>query len=590
MSNVKTDLFQADSNTVNAIKIRKDRVHRSHLRQSPSTTGSADRFRQFQNRFLGGKIPFQSELCGFAISLVCFDAIATKDDLVAAISSRSSPYAFNDNVCVDWSYSSGRINRRYLSLFTVNAMAAANNSTLPIKELLEQIDAALATCCPPTSSRLDALLNDARAWLTQVLPGPLWAHCLGTNLLTGLPKTTLARKSSGTAIQDGDKNQEQETAVALGIALDGYLAAHKKDVGSAVAYKIKSVCQINKKLSNSADKQRMLKGCLALASEAHATGPITSLLLAWVIDLIESGSPKLETVSPATIQKYVGNALVSLYQYFRGIEIESLTSENYSDIYQVIIDSAISSQKQTTSSALSSWHFFLETWLEAAPLTKRLYDGIELSIPRANVIWPHEIQSMFQWLDCATADERLIQQMKVALTIATNCRIRISELLKLRLRNIQCLQDGVQIDVSPLRRDGELKSTSSRRTMQIEDIDSASVISGWIDRRKSEGAYSVDLLFGDPHRPNSGYRLGQLYVSINQLLKSTTGDRTASFHTLSHTWISTEFERALVSKAVADINPLDPLSAAAGHTSAQTSLIHYFHFFERPLRYYLGNV
>lgn len=98
-----------------------------------------------------------------------------------------------------------------------------------------------------------------------------------------------------------------------------------------------------------------------------------------------------------------------------------------------------------------------------------------------------------------------------------------------------------------------------------------------------------DLLFGDPHQPSRGYKLGQLYVTLNMLLKQATGDANTSFHIYSHTHISNGIENALMTNNDIEISQLDLLAADVGHTTAQTSLQHYFHKFELPLRHFLDH-
>ena len=136
MTDTNSKPIPPKSNRNNAITLRKDRVHRSHLRQTSITTGSADRFRNFQKGFLSGKISVQTELCRFALCLICFDGICIKEDLLAAIKNRSEVFKLRNHVCIDWELSNGRIDRRYLSHFTIKSLSESSEQTLPDKELL----------------------------------------------------------------------------------------------------------------------------------------------------------------------------------------------------------------------------------------------------------------------------------------------------------------------------------------------------------------------------------------------------------------------------------------------------------------------
>ncbi|MDD2943868.1 MAG: hypothetical protein PHC51_12990, partial [bacterium] len=276
-----------------------------------------------------------------------------------------------------------------------------------------------------------------------------------------------------------------------------------------------------------------------------------------------------------------------LHECFKNENIEEIDSEQFVEIYSSIIKSATSGVQKTLASALNSWHRFIQYWLDATPIKKSLYLNIEQSVPRANVIWPHEKELIASWIAAATCDERLKNQLQVSHAIATSLRIRISELLHLRLRNVRITGADMEIEISPMRRDGKLKTPSAQRAVLINSSDTIKIITTWVARRKCEGALLDDLLFGNPHKPAKGYKFGQLCVTLNQLLKCATGDPNISFHSYSHDWISNQIEKALLSNTTNDINPLDILAAEVGHSSSQTSLIHYFHFIEKPLRYFL---
>lgn len=572
------------------VSVKMDRTGRAHFRPTISTAAGAARFRNFQIKLLNGTLVFNDMSTRFAANLIAFDGIATHPDLMAVLALHDQLYTWNEHTCLEWAGKNKRVNRRFISIFTKQDWTSSRSAELHSpEEILNNLEIALEKAYPTKStSKLEQLLHDAQTWMFEVLPGPIFAHCLSLIPLAALPREVLAREESHKALLSVAKMPtESEASLGFAAALGGYFSHDRTDHGGWLLNKLVIACRHKKQVADHIDKHRILKECLALSPEADLAGRTASLILAWAIDLVESGTASESNLSPGTIDLYVKYAAPALHECFKNEDIEEVDAEKFSDIYTFIIKSASPGVQKTFASALSSWHQFIQYWLDATPIKKSLYSGIEESAPRANVLWPHEKQLIETWISAATGDERLINQLQVSHAIATACRIRISELLKLRMRNIRAHGMDIEIEISPMRRDGKLKTLSAQRVTLIHSGTATTIISKWVDRRKSEGALLEDLFFGDPHKPDRGYKLGQLCVTLNQLLKSATGDPKASFHIYSHDWISNKIAEALLSNPENDINPLDNLAAEAGHFSSQTSLIHYFHFIEGPLRHFL---
>lgn len=589
MKNKKTFSPSLTARKLSPSRARKDAVGRVHFRTMASAATGQSRFHTFQKKLLNRTLQFNNSATQFAACLIAFDGIATKIDLLAALNSTEQPYLWHENTCLDWPGVNGRVNRRFLSTFTNRVLALTNTSAIRAEQILAELEDKLDKIYPSTNtSRLDMLLHDAQAWLMLALPGPLFAHCTSVTPLAAVPRSALAREETGKALFTIATTTEKRTSnIGFAQALDGYFSPIGKDRGSMLIHELVITCREKKSVADYLDKSRMLKGALALAIKAAEGGKITSLVIAFVIDLIESGGRRTENLSPKAIHNYVLCSAVPLFNTFRMIDVEQLAPHEFTAIYASIIDTTKPGNKGSTASALSAWHDFLQIWLDAPAITKSLYVGLEQPAPKSNMIWPHEIELIKIWMASGTCDERLLDQLKVALAISTSVRVRASELLKLRIRNILICQGGVEVEVSPMRRDGKLKTDASKRVMLVADRKVAMIISDWTVRRKQEGALMEDFIFGNPHSPSVGYKLGQLYVLINQLLKSVTGDPLVGSHTLSHTLISERFEKALLLNQDSDINPLDVIASNAGHASSQTSCTTYFHLFEHPLRYFI---
>lgn len=571
-------------------RMRKDFVGRAHFRTLLSAPESVACFRKFQSTLLSGKLLPSDAAGNLAAHMIAWDGIATKPDLLAALQNAQSMYLWNGHATIDWTDEVGRTNRRILSALTQKSWASPTVQPLSSESIIAGLESALCTLYPTArSTRVDQLLMDCQAYLMWALPGPLLAHCLGTNPLTALPRSVLSRIESGQAIYTGSKATiSQHSEVGFSMALDGYFSASRSDRGSGLISALVDACKTKKSDVHHIDKNEMLRRCLSLTPLAEQAGKTACLVLAWAIDLIESGTSKEDNIAPGTIRLYVRYGARAIYENFKDREIDEIDSDTFAQIYRSIIKQTQKAE-QSTASALKSYHAFLQQWLDVAPLKVSLYKGIKPSIPQANILWPHECDLIRTWIDSATCDERLASQIRISHLIASSIRIRISELMKLRIRNIRWHQSTLEIEICPMRRDGSLKTKASKRVSTVANSEVAALILDWVTRRKSEGALMEDLLFGDPHQPARGYKLGQLYVTLNLLLKQATGDEAASFHIYSHTHISKVIESALMTNNDIEVSRLDLLAADVGHTSVQTSLQHYFHKFELPLRHFLDH-
>jgi hypothetical protein len=570
-----------------AITCRFDAIGRVHFRSGNLTSRAASRFAKIQTAFLKGRLLAPSPAIHAALSLVLFDGIATESDLSRAITGLDQLYRWDGHVCLDWLDSIGRQNRRHLGPITQAILSLPRADAIDARPTLQALDIFVQDIVrsPKRSYSLELLLLDAQAWLYERLAPPLFAHCIGKAPIAALGRSTLARHESGLAISPiVDEEAEEPSTRAFAYAIGNYFASRRDDQGGWFITELVTTCRRKRTHSNTEDKRRMLRECEALASRDIEIAPTGGLILAWVIDLLQSGTRtkmKLKAITPA---KYVGIAAGRLWEAFRGKDIEEIAAADYLKTYLGMMEGLSSSQKRTLASALSSWHFFLTCWFDVPPLHRSLHKWVPSSAPKANLIWTHEMERIRTWLAVPMADVRHQSQLRVAFEIASRIRIRASELLNLRLQNFHWNQGAVTIEIATKAVDGGVKTLAAFRRDDTQSAECVALIEAWCQRRVREGAYPSDYLFGNPHRPDTKYATGLLYADLNRLLKSASGDPTIALHALSHTRISMDWSEAAFEEPVADINPFERESVDAGHASAATGFACYFHLFEEWLR------
>jgi len=568
-----------------APKLGKDNVGRTHYRSVPLESYAAARFAHIQERMLHGELHLPNAGACIAMNLVLYDGVATSEDLERALGNVDGIYSWRGWICLDWLDDSARGNRRYVSVFTQTALALPRVGMLDMGGVKDDLCRVLQESIHPRYT-FELLLADARAWLRENISDPLYGHCIGTGLITSLPRAVLAREESGLALSNAENRLREESADdKFALALGAYLDPSGPDHGSWLIAELIEVCRRDKSLSNTEDRQRMLKACAALAPRTHQAGPTAALIVAWVIDLLESGTRSKSVIKAVTAASYVAAAAQKLLTAFRKKVLEDLSSSEFSGMYRGMLEGLSSSRARTLASALASWHYFISCWLDISHLRVSLHKQVPLAIPKANVVWPDEVGLIRLWLAEANYTEsRFHDQVVIAFEILVSIRIRATELLNLRMCNLNFKGSTATIEIATRESDGGVKTTAGKRVQDLKSEPTIRLLRQWLARRTQEGALPDDYLFGDPYRPEQRYCVGQLYLKINRLLKSVSGDPTMATHVFSHTHISFSWLVATKRGFKADINPFEAGAAAAGHESPSTGFASYFHFAEEWLR------
>ncbi|WP_341744117.1 tyrosine-type recombinase/integrase [Azonexus hydrophilus] len=548
----------------------------------PQALNAARRFERFQGGVLRGDIAFPSASVRLAASLIAFDGVATSGALIAALGACRYAYQWSNAYCIEWLEHCGRVDRRHLSLWTCFALAQPNALSLAAEQVVEMLDEHLAAVAEHqnTAKHIDMLLEDAQAWLSINLAGPWFSHAIGVVRLAALPRSVLARENSKMALRTVSASPAETKNLAdtaIGMSLDSYLSGDAQDGGYWL------VDEIMASLPANASRPTMVKNLLGI-SVKHGKGAISSLILAWATDLAESGTQGDAEISPRTVSKYVRSIAHDLLDEFRGKSLESLEAEYFDGAYRRIIDSKSPGTQRNCASALASWHFFLECWLDIDPRTQSLHRDLPESIPKANVIWPHEMKTISDWFAQACHESRLNCQAEVAFAIASTIRVRTNEIVKLRIKNVRLIGEAVEIEICTANTDGGMKSKNGRRTQCIECPVTSVLVRSWKQRRQEELALPDDYLFGDPQHPGRLHCPGQMQSLLNRVLKDATGDRSVSIHSLSHSWATNRFMDVSLNPSGIDVNAFDSLSVEAGHGDATMTFKNYVHRFEDAMR------
>jgi len=578
----------AQKETTSGIRIRKDRLGRFHYLANQNASHGAARIREIQIAVLKGALDQEPQLVRLIGSLMLFDGILLPKDLDAAVLALPGIYRWRSHVVLEWQRDDGRQDRRFLSSLTLSLLSEMSDS-FPRMKLAAAVHQLVECCYPEEGKELSHLLSDLQAYLQEVLPGPLFSHVAGTVPITALPRSDLAREATELALVSHRTNAISAGMEALGNALDHVFQGKRTGSSAWLVDQAINVCLQHSRKNDAQDKATMLRACHELSTKASQADQRSALILAWIVDLIESGSILERNPKPQTIYKYVSRLAPQLRILLEDINLDKLDAKELHEVYESILAATTPGNRTNTLSAIKSWHSFLVEALGAPPLFKKLDEQDSLPIPSAHVIWPHELDRIQAWVAQSTLDERLRSQLSLCFYLAANLRLRAKELFYLRLWNVIDYGTTIEVQIAPRRINGTPKTKSGRRAQVLTCQKTIEILRAWLARRRMELALPTDLLMGSPQEPRTVYRLGQMYVLINRLLKDATGDGQVSLHTLSHTWATTHLTNALLEPTPTDINQLEVIAKDAGHLSASTTFFHYFHNAEEPLQKYLAD-
>jgi integrase len=525
--------------------------------------------------------------CRIVASLTLFDGVLQLEDIHRACAALAGAYRLDGHCVVDWLDADGRQNRRYLSRMTAS-LEPWQLSSPSADELGQAIDRWASLVCHGRQDPKDQLYSELESYWFEVLPGMLLAHIKKDAPITELPRSCHARRVSKMRLKaESERWMSGQVAYALGVVVDHAFHSPKMRSGQGLVDRVIEICAQYSRRNDASDKQQMLDACLRETERVGQTDVLSALLLAWVIDLIESGGLKERNPKPQTIYKYVRNTLPGLHEHLAGRDVFNLQTEDFDDAYAEILAATGPGNRTHCITGLKTWHSFLVEWCEVPELAKPLDLNEGPVIPKANILHEHELNLLYEWIDASGLDDRLQAQLVLCIHLAANIRLRAKELFTLRRRNIRRFDGVVEVEVAPRIVDGPPKTESGRRVQSLNDPEAVRQLLAWDDRRESEGALLSDYLFGDPHQPEKVYQFGKMYMLINQRLKWVSGDSGISLHTLSHTWVSNSIRNALLNRTDSDVPCLEVIATSAGHRSAVTSITQYFHFPGEMLRHYI---
>ena len=577
------------------LMVTTDAIDVQHVRLEAGVPARIRRFALFIREALKAD---HSQIGTAAARLVAFDGVRpTYLENIQADWTRL--YCWRDFAHLEWQEEEPpRLERRALSRSTLLALQQRGQSDLATAsltiELKQFLAASPAYAGVKSKDRMAECERDALCWWYQCLPMALFFHVSGLQPLSAVSRLCLAREQtqaipilSGEALVDAAMTSHETCAEMLDVAA----LSEGLDQDAVVLHQATDRMTSADAEPDAAALRRWVVELMELRFSALRAGPITSLLIAWVVDLCESGTIRSENPSKETPQQYFNKAAEPLLAKLREFPeaIDEWSIEQLDSTYRELIALDLAKNPgggsaRKLASALSNFHAFLVEWFDAPPLKTRLHNAVPLIPVRANVVWDHVFNLAYSWIKVCTEDRRLQTALKIIFSIAKESPARAAELLFLRVRNVVQHEGHLEIEVAPSLKYGRLKTRAAQRRLRVSDPFSVALILAWVKERKASGAGDGSLLFADTVDAGQVYRRHTLSSIVTALLRAASGDPKAVGHDLRHSAVSDLNELVLASSSIDDINRAADNATLAGHVTSATSLVHYTHLYELALR------
>lgn len=532
---------------------------------------NAERFTAFRRDVALHRVTQMSAVARALSAVVAFDAPSFAE-LPAVYAALSRPYRVKEHVAIEWENAHGAVDRRLLSHLTVLALEACKGHRWPS---FEQASAEVLRAANLQS--LDELLNAAGAWMLIHVPGWLLPRVFGTGRSASLPRSALARWTTGLRVASAGKPPAPNPQVLE--LMDSSNAGAGDDGDIELFSLIAKACTAQPRSARHKEIERMRTALLGLAPRALEAGPMSSLMLWFALNLVEHGTSGTPELAPGTIQEYVRLAVPLAGSLLPGLQVSELSEETLMRFYLHVIADANEGQASKAHAACLALHDFLNEWHEVGPWP--LSDTKVLPIkPQAQAVFRHERDRIWSALGDDDWSHPVRWRVKVIYAIHAASPRRKQDAAVIRVGDIRSHEGRVVMDVDPNPLiDARLKTQTSRVSVEINDPRCVRALLAAQQHRREEGAADSDKLLGTIDAPGLAWRFEACHAVFISLLKWVTGEPEVSARSLRHTHLTEpQMERDVSQREI------DQLSARAGHASDTTTLDSYGHAFEFACR------
>lgn len=325
-------------------------------------------------------------------------------------------------------------------------------------------------------------------------------------------------------------------------------------------------------------------------------------LVFWILELLIKERLKLSSAN-----RYWSAIGTPWLANTSGVDINDLEFNDFESLYKQMLEGSGSDKnRRYMAGRLDQFHSFLQRQYQIPPLTEALSrtEGRSHDFVSAYYIPQSAFSKVLIYIEESIPDKSLKLTLKASLIIAVRTGIRLGELLKLRVNDIETSAESWLFIRDNKFGDG--KSNSSTRKLPLNALllnDEKQFIQGYIETRRKISKNSNTLLFSGTNTPQLPVNSKLISDIFARIATGITGVK-STFHGLRHTALSNlhlvleeEFEklRWLVGYSLSDVEAIRNLlgykgnnnferdkywllASFAGHSTPATTFNNYLHF------------
>lgn len=261
----------------------------------------------------------------------------------------------------------------------------------------------------------------------------------------------------------------------------------------------------------------------------------TELMTAWLLDLFN------QNLKISTVSRYwsaIGNAWLA---FSMTINLVDLDSAGFDSMYKNILDSSNSEKNRHYMAArLDQFHYFLHSCYEFPSLPAPLSENFDKkqSFVRAYYLPQKALLEVLEGLEIAIDDKALKQSLEVLIIVAIRSGMRIGELIKLRINDIENSHEGWIFVRNNQFGDG--KTSTALRKLPLNVLllgNEKHIVQAYFLKRRNIASGENILVFSEANALNVPLNGNSVASIFANLAKSVTGVH-STFHGLRHTALS----------------------------------------------------
>ncbi|MEL0638507.1 tyrosine-type recombinase/integrase [Marinomonas sp. TI.3.20] len=280
-----------------------------------------------------------------------------------------------------------------------------------------------------------------------------------------------------------------------------------------------------------------------LVKRSHELPEIIVLVLTWLYEISGRKGQRYGGLASSTILTYFSKVVPRLFEFAANKSLTVFDYEDFSDLYQDIIDAGDIENRAERAKILVRFHSVIHEYFGVAKFDFRDLDVEEHEESlTGKIIMPWEYDQALSLL-LSDKDMNTEERLTNALILVLCCRLglRREEIRRLKLRDFSCEEQVLYVRTHRISKETvRVKSKSGNRRIPYSlflNEEELEILGSYIEKAKGQKNKSVPIFF-DLVNPKEIRHMDSHFSRVIEVLKLVTGDPGMRLHDGRHTFIS----------------------------------------------------